>query len=94
MQSRVRPAAGAADRGVVERRHAVDDDAPARSASPATGSNYLIADRLGITAELIPHLTAGGTAIHYPSGQRGLYVYGRTGAAALVPNAFRALVVT
>jgi HK97 family phage major capsid protein len=57
-------------------------------------SNYLVADRLGVTAELIPHLVSGGTALHYPSGQRGLYCYGRTGAAALVPNAFRILVVS
>jgi HK97 family phage major capsid protein len=59
-------------------------------------NEYLICDRLGITAELIPHLFSGNTvgAIGYPTGQRGLYCYGRTGAAVLVPNAFRALVVT
>lgn len=59
-------------------------------------SNYLIADRLGITAELIPHLFSGNTAggIGWPTGQRGLYVYGRTGAAVTVANAFRALVVS
>jgi HK97 family phage major capsid protein len=49
---------------------------------------YLIVDRLGITAELIPHIF-GAAQGQFPTGQRGLYVYGRTGAAVVVPNAFR-----
>ena len=43
-------------------------------------SNYGIVDRLGTTAELIPHLF--GAANRFPTGQRGLYVYGRTGAGS------------
>jgi HK97 family phage major capsid protein len=58
-------------------------------------NQYAVVDRVGITAELIPHLFSGATAgsFGYPMGQRGLYTYGRTGAGVLVPNAFRALVV-
>ena len=41
-------------------------------------SNYVIADRIGMTLELVPHLFA--TANNRPSGQRGLYGYARTGA--------------
>jgi HK97 family phage major capsid protein len=53
---------------------------------------YQVVDRLGITAELIPHLF-GAAQGNLPTGQRGLYVYGRTGAAPLVPNAARYLEV-
>jgi HK97 family phage major capsid protein len=49
--------------------------------------SYGIVDRLGTTAELIPHLF--GATNRFPTGQRGLYVYGRTGAGVLAPNAFR-----
>jgi HK97 family phage major capsid protein len=58
-------------------------------------SNYLIADRLGVTAEPIQHLFSASTAggMTFPTGQRGLYVYGRTAAGVLAANAFRALVV-
>jgi HK97 family phage major capsid protein len=56
-------------------------------------SNYVIADRLGLTAVPIPALFSGNTAggIGYPTGQSGLAVWGRTGAQAVVPNAFRVL---
>jgi HK97 family phage major capsid protein len=54
-------------------------------------AGYTIADRIGITAELIPHLF--GATNRFPSGQRGLYVYGRTGANVVVQNAFRYLEV-
>jgi len=54
-------------------------------------SNYFIADRLGMTAELIPHLF--GATNRYPTGQRGLYAYWRTGTVVAVPNAFRYLEV-
>lgn len=59
-------------------------------------SQYAVVDRLGITAEIIPHLFSGNTAgaFGYPVGQRGLYCYGRTGAGVLVQNAFRVLSVT
>jgi HK97 family phage major capsid protein len=54
-------------------------------------SNYVVVDRLGTTAELIPHLF--GATNRFPSGQRGLYVYGRTGAGVSAVNAFRYLEV-
>ena len=48
--------------------------------------NYVIADRVGMTLELIPHLFA--TANNRPSGQRGLYGYARTGADSVNDAAF------
>jgi HK97 family phage major capsid protein len=54
-------------------------------------SNYRIVDRIGMQAELIPHLF--GAASRYPTGQRGLYAYWRTGAGVVVQNAFRYLEV-
>ena len=54
-------------------------------------SGYTIVDRLGTTAELIPHLF--GATNRFPTGQRGYYVYGRTGAAVTMLNAFRYLEV-
>jgi HK97 family phage major capsid protein len=54
-------------------------------------AGYTIVDRLGITAELIPHLF--GATNRFPTGQRGFYVYGRTGAGVVVPNALRYLEV-
>jgi HK97 family phage major capsid protein len=53
--------------------------------------NFYIADRLGMTVELIPHLF--GATNRFPTGQRGLYAYGRTGTTTPVPNAFRYLEV-
>lgn len=41
-------------------------------------SNYVIADRVGMTVELVPHLFATGA--NRPSGQRGIYAYYRAGA--------------
>jgi HK97 family phage major capsid protein len=55
-------------------------------------SGYTVVDRLGTTAELIPHLFTSSQGL-LPSGQRGLYIYGRTGAAVTMPNAFRYLEV-
>jgi len=52
-------------------------------------SRYIIVDRVGMTVELIPHLF-GGTA-NYPTGQRGLYAYLRSGADSVDDNAFRLL---
>ena len=57
---------------------------------------FFIADRLGMTAELIPHLTqqaVAGAGVGMPTGQRGLYAYWRTGSVVAVPNAFRYLEV-
>ncbi len=52
-------------------------------------SYYVIADRIGLSVELIPHMFA--TANNRPSGQRGLYAYWRNGAGAIATNAFRTL---
>lgn len=54
-------------------------------------AGYTIVDRLGMTAELVPHLF--GSTSNFPTGQRGLYAYWRTGAKVVVPNAFRYLEV-
>lgn len=54
-------------------------------------SNYLVADRLGMTAELIPHLF--GATNRFPTGQRGIHAYWRTGSVVAVPNGFRYLEV-
>ncbi len=48
--------------------------------------NYVIADRVGMTLELIPHLFATGA--NRPSGERGLYGYARTGADSVNDAAF------
>ena len=55
-------------------------------------SNYVIADRIGMTVEFIPHLF--GTANGRPTGQRGWYAYYRTGAGSVNNGAFRMLNVT
>ncbi len=52
-------------------------------------SHYLVAQRVGMSVELVPHLFA--TANNRPSGQRGLYAYVRVGADSIVDNAFRLL---
>ena len=49
--------------------------------------NFLIADRLGFSVELVPHLF--GATNRFPTGQRGLFSIWRTGTGVLVPNAFR-----
>jgi HK97 family phage major capsid protein len=54
-------------------------------------SNYVIVDRLGMSVELIPHLF--GATNRFPTGQRGIYCYGRTGAGVVAVNAFRYLEV-
>ncbi|MGN9802057.1 phage major capsid protein [Micromonospora sp. L32] len=55
-------------------------------------SNYVIADRIGMTVEFIPHLF--GTTNGRPTGQRGWYAYYRTGADSVNDGAFRLLNVT
>jgi hypothetical protein len=53
----------------------------ASNLSPSYGHFFTgntIADRVGMTAELIPHLF--GATNRFPTGQRGLYVYWRTDA--------------
>lgn len=55
-------------------------------------SNYVIADRIGMTVEFIPHLF--GTSNGRPKGQRGWYAYYRVGADSVNDAAFRLLNVT
>ena len=55
-------------------------------------SNYVIADRIGMTVETIPHLFA--TANNRPSGQRGFYAWYRVGADSVNDGAFSMLNVT
>jgi HK97 family phage major capsid protein len=54
-------------------------------------TGYLIADRLGMQVELVPHLF--GAANHYPTGQRGLFAIWRTGRGVVAANALRYLEV-
>lgn len=51
--------------------------------------NYVIADRIGMTVEFIPHLFH--TSNNRPSGQRGWYAYYRVGADSVNDGAFRLL---
>lgn len=55
-------------------------------------SNYVVADRIGMTVETIPHLF-GGTA-NFPTGQRGFYAYYRVGADSVNDSAFEMMNVT
>lgn len=57
----------------------------------ADWSGYVIGDRVGSQIELVQHIF--GSASRYPTGQRGLYYYWRTGTAVSKPNAFRYLEV-
>lgn len=52
-------------------------------------SNYVIADRVGMTVEFIPHLLH--TSNNRPSGQRGWYAHYRVGADSVNDGAFRML---
>jgi HK97 family phage major capsid protein len=54
-------------------------------------AGYLIADRLGMSVELVPHLF--GATSRFPKGQRGLFAIWRTGGGVLAQNAFRYLEV-
>jgi HK97 family phage major capsid protein len=54
-------------------------------------TGYMIADRLGMQVELIPHLF--GAANRFPTGQRGLFAIWRTGAGVVAANAIRYLEV-
>jgi len=51
--------------------------------------NYVIADRIGMTVEFIPHLFH--TTTNRPSGQRGWYAHTRMGADSVNDDAFRML---
>lgn len=59
-------------------------------------NQFLIADRVGMTVEVVQHLTqqaTAGTGYGVPIGMRGLYAHWHNNARILVPNAFRALTV-
>lgn len=51
-------------------------------------SNYVIADRVGMTVEFIPHLVGTNRR---PTGQRGWYAYYRVGADSVNDDGFRML---
>jgi HK97 family phage major capsid protein len=53
-------------------------------------AGYTIADRIGMTVELVPHLFGGSGR---PTGQRGVFAYWRTGAKVVNVNALRYLEV-
>lgn len=52
-------------------------------------SNFVIADRIGVTVEFIPHLFH--TSNNRPSGSRGWYAYFRVGSDSVNDDAFRML---
>jgi HK97 family phage major capsid protein len=54
-------------------------------------SGYVIGDRIGSQVELIQHVF--GAASRYPTGQRGVYFWWRTGSAVAKANALRYLEV-
>ena len=47
-------------------------------------NQFLIADRVGMNVELIPHLF--GSSNRFPTGQRGLYMYWRNTSKVLTPG--------
>jgi HK97 family phage major capsid protein len=47
-------------------------------------NQFLIADRVGMNVELIPHLFGSGS--RFPTGQRGLYMYWRNSSKVLTPG--------
>jgi HK97 family phage major capsid protein len=49
---------------------------------------FTIGDRLGMTAEIVPHLFG---ATRRPTGERGFFAYWRTGSKTVVPEALRYL---
>ncbi len=55
-------------------------------------SKFIIADRVGMSIELIPQIFAGNTAggLSYPTGQRGLFAWWRNSSDVMSSNAFRA----
>jgi HK97 family phage major capsid protein len=53
--------------------------------------NFLIADRIGMRAEIVGHLFG---ASRRPTGERGFFAMWRTATKVLVPNAFRYLEIS
>lgn len=54
-------------------------------------SYFIIVDRIGMSAEVIPHLFGGSGTTHYPTGQRGLYFFWRNGSDVAAAAAFKTL---
>lgn len=60
-------------------------------------TNYVIADRIGMTVEFVPQLfqqTTAGSGFGRPTGQRGWFAYYRTGATVVNAGGFKMLDVT
>lgn len=55
-------------------------------------AGYVIADRLGLTGVPVPVLFGGTAAVHFPTGESDLAVWGRTGSGVVNANALRVLV--
>lgn len=53
-------------------------------------SNYLVAQRAGMSVEFVPHLF--DVTANRPTGQRGFFAWARIGGDVIVPEAFRLLV--
>ena len=51
-------------------------------------NQYVIADRVGSTVEIVQHLVGDNGR---PTGERGMWLWGRVGANAVVTSAFRML---
>lgn len=54
--------------------------------------NFVVAQRTGMTVELVPHLLS--TTTNLPNGQRGWFAYARIGSDSVNDNAFRMLANT
>jgi len=54
-------------------------------------NQFLIADRVGLSVEYIPHLLSTGGP--FPRGGRAYFAYWRTGSGVLVTNAFRTFIL-
>ncbi len=54
--------------------------------------NYVLADRIGMQVELVPHFFATGS--NRPSGQRGFFAYYRLGADSVNDDGLRLLNIT
>ena len=54
-------------------------------------NQFLIADRVGLSVEYVPHLLSTGGP--FPRGGRAYFAYWRTGSGVLVTNAFRTYIL-
>lgn len=52
-------------------------------------SKFVVAQRVGMSVELVPHLTSTGS--NRPNGTRGWYAYARVGSDKTIANGFRRL---